>query len=360
MRGAVLFSHSRGAPEGATGITQFALSEQGASSPSFFELNFTLEGIRYQYGFEGTPTQFSSEWLYWYPNKHQQELFTRDGMTFKFGRALKGQNEVIGKLVRANSLFLSAASQNNHEMLSKVALACARMGDPNAAPATSQSIPDGATDIDKRVISFLASVGTGISDFLKKEEDIDEKNLQFMRELNSLIAKIYDPKQEVIDTSGRTKRTWIELGHKSKDGRTIYFKTDQESAGTQRLLTILGPVFAALDSGGVVAIDEMSNSLHTKACETLVALFCNRMSNPRGAQLLAATHDTNLLRSPLMRRDQVWFVEKNEYGASHVYPLTDIRTRKSDDIEKGYLDGRFGAVPFAGGIKNFGDETGSI
>jgi hypothetical protein len=97
-----------------------------------------------------------------------------------------------------------------------------------------------------------------------------------------------------------------------------------------------------------MVVDELDASLHTQACEALLALFASPKTNPKGAQLIATTHDTNLLRSPLLRRDQVWFTEKDGEGATHLYPLTDFRTRKGDNLERGYLQGRYGAIPFAG------------
>jgi AAA15 family ATPase/GTPase len=95
-------------------------------------------------------------------------------------------------------------------------------------------------------------------------------------------------------------------------------------------------------------VDELSASLHTQASEAVLLLFLSQISNRSGAQLIATTHDTNLLRCPALRRDQVWFTEKSGDGMTHLYPLSDIRTRKGDNIERGYLQGRFGAVPFSG------------
>jgi AAA15 family ATPase/GTPase len=115
---------------------------------------------------------------------------------------------------------------------------------------------------------------------------------------------------------------------------------------------LLGLVFQALDEGAPFVIDELDASLHTQACEAVLALFSSPETNPRGAQLIATTHDTNLLRSRMLRRDQIWFTEKDGHGATHLYPLTDIRTRKEDNIEKGYLQGRFGAIPFSGSISD--------
>ena len=124
----------------------------------------------------------------------------------------------------------------------------------------------------------------------------------------------------------------------------MYFALERESAGTRRLLLILSHVFESLDAGAPLMVDELDLSLHTEASLALLRLFCSPSTNPNGAQLIATVHDTNLLGAPMLRRDQVWFVEKED-GATRVYPLTDIRTRKGDNVERGYLQHRFGAAP---------------
>jgi hypothetical protein len=144
------------------------------------------------------------------------------------------------------------------------------------------------------------------------------------------------------------KAAHLQLAHQGADGRAVYFDLQQESDGTRRLLRLMIPAFRALDAGAIMAVDELDSSLHTRACELVVALFSNSVTNPKGAQLIATTHDTNLLVSSHLRRDQVWLAEKDPEGATHVYPLTDFRTRKSDNLERGYLEGRYGAIPFAG------------
>ena len=108
---------------------------------------------------------------------------------------------------------------------------------------------------------------------------------------------------------------------------------------------MLDLVFHTLDEGTPVCVDELDASLHTHASEAVLSLFCSRDTNPKGAQIIATTHDINLMRSPGLRRDQLWFVNKDVGGATHIYPLTDIRTRSGDDFAKGYLQGRYGAVP---------------
>ena len=115
---------------------------------------------------------------------------------------------------------------------------------------------------------------------------------------------------------------------------------------------VLDLAYQALDKGALLCIDEVDASLHTYASEAILKLFCQREINQNGAQLIATTHDTNLMRSSVLRRDQLWFTDKSSEGATELYPLTDIRTRKGDNIELGYLQGRFGALP--------SDDTASL
>lgn len=356
MRDRILFSHHKGSVGEKTGRTPFALNKEAANSTTSFELDFAVDGVRYQYGFVMNDTAYLREWLYTFPKNRMKVLFSRKGTVIKFNRRdLPGRNRVIGDLTRANSLFISAAAQNGHKLLSKIVESINDIFGDMRAWFDGPDVMTHAEEVEKdnRVMEFLSSIGTGIFELQKKEEDISEKSLAFRQELNSLFKKQFGQDAAALTDVPDKKRTLVELGHRASDGSTVYLPFDAESSGTKRLLTLLNPVFRALDLGSVIVIDELSNSLHTKACEMLVALFCNSETNPRGAQLIATTHDTNLLQSDFLRRDQVWFAEKNEVGETHIYPLTDIRTRKSDDISKGYLQGRFGAYPYSGNIRRF-------
>jgi AAA15 family ATPase/GTPase len=104
----------------------------------------------------------------------------------------------------------------------------------------------------------------------------------------------------------------------------------------------------SLDQGSICVIDEIDASLHTQICDAIIALFTNPASNPKGAQIIATTHDTNLLNASNLRRDELWLVEKTPGGATELYSLADVKTRDTENFERGYLHGRYGAVPFAG------------
>ena len=343
MRAMVLFSHTQGEPGGGVQRQPFRLDPACAGEPSRFELDFVLDGVRHHYGFEATNDAFVSEWLYAFPKSHRRMLFEREGSEFHFGRNLKGRTGVIKDLTRPNSLYLSAAAQNGHEQLSRVFEYFRTIKGVIGISIPGEVAPLMLTDkkLDSRVIEFLGKIGTGVVGYRHRERELPEE----VRAIHQKIATVL--KSSVgIEFPTDAMKIAIELAHRDRNGNDVYFDLDLESAGTQRLLIVLDLVFHALDRGTPLFIDELDASLHTQAVEAILKLFCSPEIKPNGAQLVATTHDTNLMRSPVLRRDQPWFTEKDRTGATRLYPLTDIRTRKGDNIEKGYLQGRFGATPF--------------
>ncbi len=347
MREMVLSSHSKGEPGG--GVPHrlpFALDPESAGSPTRFDVDFVMDRVRYHYGFEASDEAFLSEWLYAFPKAHRRMLFEREGDEFHFGRALGGQNKTIADLARSNSLFVSAAAQNDHEQLSGVyAYFNSILGvDGTGVPGNVVSAHFVEEEPDNRVIDFLARIGTGIIDYRREEHEVSDKVRAFRRELEAAFERTLNMSVS-LDSNTADKSVSFELAHRGHDGSPVYLSLDRESAGTRRLLVVLDFVFRALDEGVPMCVDELDASLHTYAAEAVLALFCSKDTNPKGAQLIATTHDTNLMKSPVLRRDQVWLAEKDDGGATRLYPLTDVRTRSGDDFSKGYLQGRYGAVP---------------
>lgn len=332
----------------------FRLDPACAEAPSRYEVDFMLDGVLHNYGFEATGNSFGSEWLHDFPRSRARLLFKRSGNIFVFGRSLHGRNKAISESTRPDSLFLSVAAQMSHERLSRIFEYFTNIhgipyfgSEMNFMAAISHG-----SEVTKKVVQFLNLIDRNIIDFQMQEIEVDKN------EFDEIFGGVYQEakSQEQEGTripflpffdlvrSGKPVPL-VQLAHRGMDGRPIYFGPGQESAGTLRLMAGLALLFQSLDRGSLFLVDELDASLHTQAAEAVLALFCSPETNPRGAQLIATTHDTNLLNSSLMRRDQVWFTEKGSDGATELYPLTDIRTRKGDDLEKAYLQGRYGAVP---------------
>ena len=335
MRAMVLRSHRSGEPAAGVANRQpYRLDAAGAASPSHFEMDFVLDGVRHHYGFEATDEEFAGEWLLDYPSGRRRLLFDREGGEFRFGRALKGRNRVLADLTRKNSLFLSAAAQHGHERLTSVFSYFRELSGIGGQTISGSVASDvlAADKLDRRVLRFLAEADTGVVNYRPIVEELEPNDRDLMDKLAALGVRTPPP------------RRWrIELAHRGSE-QEVYFELEHESAGTRRLLLILSRLFESLDRGAPLVVDELDLSLHTEASLALLRLFCSPSTNPNGAQLIAAIHDTNLLVAPMLRRDQVWFAEKED-GATRTYPLTDTRTRKGDNLERGYLQHRFGATP---------------
>lgn len=353
MQKMILWSHIRGEPGKGVPRQPFRLDPECLKAPSQFDADFTINNVRYHYGFEATDEAFTVEWLYVFPRAHRRKLFERNGDEMDFGRWLRGANSNIAKLTRSNSLFLSAAAQNGHEQLSSVydffrSIDFIGKMSVSGMEASSRYV---RKDLDGRVIKFLETMNTGVVGYRQKAIQVPEEIQAIRRELEPVLEKFSGGPVE-IKLGDEETLVAIELAHQGQGGEPVYFDLDLESAGTRRLLMILGQAYRALDEGLPLVVDELDASLHTYACEAILKLFCTRKVNKNGAQLITTTHDTNLMRSDVLRRDQLWFVEKISGGATEVYPLTDIRTRKGDNVELGYLQGRYGALPGGGPLSS--------
>ena len=346
MKKLVMWSQTRLEPNDGVPIRKFLLDPECSGKPSRFELDFMLDGVRYHYGFEASGEAFTSEWLYGFPKAHRRKMFERYFQEFHFGRWLSGQNGSIAGLTRNNSLFLSAAAQNGHPQLSPVYEYFKQMVvyDQIFVGASEASMQFAEEGLDERVIWFLEAIDTGVTGYRSKDVKIPEKSKNIRREMEALIGKLTGQKIS-LHPGDEDRLQSIELAHRGSAGEEFHLAMETESSGTRRLLIVLSQLFRALDRGLPIFIDELDASLHTHACEAILELFCSPAINRFGAQLIATTHDTNLMRSSFFRRDQLWFAEKNLEGASEIFPLTDIRTRKGDNVELGYLQGRYGAVP---------------
>ena len=340
VRYMVRTSHTR-EPGSGMPRARHRLDPMAMETPSRFVVDFILDAVRYQYGFAVSAKRVEEEWLTAYPNDRPQKLFGRRRDNFTFSRLLKGRNRLIADLTRPDSLFVSAGAQNDHETLTRVAQYVRSWRFDHPFGRKNPSIRDREV-VDPRVIQFLDRMGTGVVSYRQQRKKIGGKSAVFQKELQRFLGQHFGgeelpplPESETI----------LELGHRARDGHEVHFPLERESDGTQRLLFLLSAAFEALAEGSLLVVDELDASLHTQACEEILALFGDAKLNKKGAQMIATTHDTNLMNAPSLRRDQVWFVSKDEFGASHLYPLTDIRTRKEDNIEKGYLEGRYGAVP---------------
>lgn len=341
---AVKFSHTQRQPDQPVPTEPFAGDDPAL--PSEFSLDFLLGGIRYQYGFVANSQAILREWLYVYPKSKRQLWFERaEGVPISFGAKMPGENKIIEGLTRKNSLFLSAAAQNNHEALAPVyrwfsqsiSFVVGNLGLTSRAAHNENTAQFCQEETDKATITrLLTQADLGIEGLRVEDTawpDISRKILEAVRTEKASMPELPETRKIV--------RILHRVGN-----RTVPFEAEQESSGTRAYLALLGPMVNLLKNGGILCVNELDTSLHPLMAIQIMRLFTNPASNPRSAQLIFNTHDTNLLSSGDLRRDQIWFTEKDSAGSSHLYPFTDFKPRRQENLENGYLQGRYGAIPF--------------
>jgi AAA15 family ATPase/GTPase len=354
MARAVEFSHARWQPGAKIRREPFASAEQ-QDRASEFMVDFVMGGFRYQYGFSVSDTAVLEEWLHAYPKGKRQVWFRRRaGKPMSFSEKMAGENRTIEGLMRPNSLFLSTAAQNNHAALSPVyewfsqslKFVLGRRSE------WKDSSADLCADSEHRdsIVNMISFADLGITDLKVSEEVIPEAAKRFISALETVIKSelktaLPDAELKFALADTNESRKQIRLLHRLGDN-IVPFLPNQESDGTIAYLTLLGPIISALQTGGMVCVDELDASLHPLLAIHLIQLFGDKSLNPKGAQLIFNTHDTNLLSSGILRRDQIWFAEKKQDGSSQIYPLTDFKPRKEENLANGYLQGRYGAIPF--------------
>jgi len=361
MRDAVLVSHRFWGPDEGIPRRAFAWGES-ATKPSLFEVTFLESGIRYQYGFVVSDKQFLEEWLYAWPHGKKQVWFERDNDTpIKFGDNLRGENRVIEEVTRPDALFLSAASQHRHAQLQTVAawfrsmmplgiLGIGRFGMPGYWRLQSDHVL-------AHLLGEDSLAETQPSLFPEAEEaSLRDRFCELIRKADVGIVDVKVVTREIEDRPRRVSRRFYFQHQNSSDS---WLPLEDESRGTQTLFRMALPVLRVLQQGGVLIIDELEASLHPALAHQIVRQFNDPAINQRGAQILFTTHDTNLLGTivgePALRRDQVWLTEKDPEGATVLYPLTDYKPRKAENLERGYLQGRYGAIPFLGDFSITGE-----
>jgi hypothetical protein len=345
MRGVVLESATIIQPGQTFAVQPFRLDDRSASQPTEFEVTFILGGVRYQYGFAMTPQRIVSEHLLVYKAFKPQRWFERyldpesGNDVYEFGPGLKGAKSLWEGATRPNALFLSMAVQLNSDALRPV-FDWVSMGlvifneQAQLSPRTSIQMLQQAEG-RKQICEFLTAADISIADIDVVTRKVPGQAVHF-----DLAAGKTEVRTEEVEEHQ------LRFSHVTEYGRAVFDLMD-ESNGTRNLLFLSGPVLDILRKGLTLVIDELDTSLHPLLVRELVRLFHRPEVNSGGAQLIFTTHDTSLLDAPdLFRRDQVWFVEKDQEQASTLVALSEFSPRKNEALERGYLMGRYGGVPF--------------
>lgn len=321
----------------------FLLAEDSGSQPTHFEIVYLdADETRVRYGFDYTLRQIEREWLF-ISKKNKKELpyFVRDEEGIGVDEMLFAEGIGWEERTNDNRLFLSLVAQLGGT-ISKNVLNFFNSG--------------------YNVISGLNSQGyEGLTErqFLNKEaESVDA--LQFFKDLQLGFIDIETDEHE-IEKGRKAIDVFTVHNIYNKDGEITgkqLFRFDYcESQGTQKLFELAGPLFEALRHGRLLVMDELDAKMHPLISQHIIKLFSSEKTNQHHAQLLFTTHDTNLLSSHLLRRDQMWFTEKDKAESTDLYSLMHIvlpdgtKPRGDGNLERNYIKGRYGAVPYLSTIE---------
>lgn len=339
-------------------VDSFRLSTETENEPSFFQIIVWDKNTKYRYGFELNDENIFSEWLYGKPGKKEMCYFIREGneiieldrTNFSEGDKLNSliSDDSENELFRNNSLFLSTLSSFGFGKISKRIIECissftviSGLGHQGMYAFAGDSLEDEAKK--KYILDFLKKGDIGIEDLTSVE--ISNKDLP--DDVEDEIRKDLENKKRKLLISSRKK---YDDKNEFVENESFSFRI-HESEGTQKLFELSPFIYKTLKENKVLIIDEFDARFHPLLTQKILELF-NSKDN-KGAQLIITTHDTNLLSSKLLRRDQIEFVEKDRYGASHLYSLAEFKGIRNDaSFEKDYIHGKYGAIPFLGNLKN--------
>lgn len=292
------------------------------NAPTLFEVMFIYNDIRYTYGFSFDEAKIHQEYLYYWPNGREALIFSRVEQSFEFRENINEQITLSNR-TPSNKLYLVSSNDWN-------------------LPQTENAY---RWFLEK--MSFLTDKESNYSETLLMLKGRENNKARILKELLLADLGIIDVK--INETT--KNNPLITTTHRiiNNDGSVNYFQLmlEQESSGTQHFFARIGGWLQALEKGSLLIVDEIEKSLHPLLTKHLVEMMLDKSINTNGAQLIFTTHDALLLDLKFLRRDQIWFAEKNDKSCStELYSLASFSPRKGEDVRKGYLQGRFGAIPF--------------
>ncbi len=336
----------------------YRLSDETEKASSTFEIVFFIDEIKYRYGFETDSEVVYSEWLYADEKGKEAKLFLRDVETsdyvnpnkFKEGYDFFTKKDEKIKIAK-NQLFIWKCDQADGE-ISKAILGWFNkfnmidgMEHDGYINFTMKKMED--ESFRKKIVELVKTADIGINDIQIEEEEMPLDVIAKLPLPEDLKAKIIAEKGWKSISSNTIHKKFDKNGHAV--GNVVFELNEDESKGTRKFFAISAPILDTLKNGKILIIDELDASLHPLLTQHLIKLFHDEDINQKNAQLIFATHDTNLLKPELFRRDQIWLTEKDQYGATTIYSLAQFKNvRKQEDFEKQYIQGKYGAIPYLG------------
>lgn len=328
----------------------FKLSSESKEKPSKFRIVFQRNKTRYSYVLEICRDKVVHESLFSYPKGRRSLIFERNQTNnYRFTKD-KTEQQFISERTLENVSYLSNSTQLNYKGTAEAFdwfredfLTAGLAGDPTTEEMIFETIKN--PFMKKILLRALAEADVDISDVSARKESVDYgtlpselkpflKNFMLISNSNEVVIKEAKTTHKILDSNGNEELVTFDL-------------LTEESEGTKRLFILMGPIIDALFNGKTLVLDELDVRLHMMISMMLVNLFHDKEQNKKGAQLIFTTHNLDLLNQQLFRRDQIWFTEKDATTkGTKLYSLAEFSPRKDENIQKGYLAGRYGALPF--------------
>lgn len=339
---------------GGIHVEPFRLHTSTIGQPSHFEIAFIEDGKRYRYGFEVTKERVMAEWLYFVPSIREARLFEREDNDITIGNYFR-EGRDLEQHTRPNALFLSVVAQFNGPIAQKLVGWFRRLGiisgvnDMGMLPFTLTQLME--EEHSQSIKQLICRLDLGIGDLQVEKAAHSKPQLpdEMPEDIRQAFLTIMNASNGENFTVHTIHARYDDAGNPA--GQELFELEEHESEGTQKLFAMSGPLLDTLQDGDVLVIDELDARLHPKMTREIIKLFNHKITNPNGAQLVFNTQDTNLLDNSLFRRDQIWFVEKDQKGASHLYSLAEFKVRNDKDYERGYIQGQYGAIPYLSHIQ---------
>lgn len=335
-------------------VDPFRLNSVTREEGSEFEMTFFDKGELFRYGFELDSEKVIAEWLYHRPKTKEIEIFTRDFQEIEFHKTrYKGAKMLVDQdMVRENALFLSVAAQFNLELSKRVVnwfkklQVISGLKEEGYHFYTMTKTQEAASI--SRILDLVQRADLGITNISAQTMDVNNLPDDMPDSLKEMVRKkVREENAEFLSDVETTHKTYDD-SRNHVDTKTFSLD-DDESSGTKKFFALTGPILEVLDKGHILVVDEFDSKLHPNLACKLIELFNSKITNKNNAQLIFNTHNTNMLRAGLFRRDQIWFTEKNRYGEAKLYSLADFKTssvRKEENYEEKYIQGKYGAVPY--------------
>lgn len=341
-------------------VSPFLLNDYSKNETTSFEFTYVLDGVKYIYGFSATKTKIKNEHLYHTPKGQRAIVFERYGQSFKFTEQ-KAKRKLISETVAENQLFFSVAcTMNDIECSSAMRWFREYVLFSRDYSDIPKQLLEYSNDPNmlRAITDYAREADLGIEDvqFEFDNQEVSDPHklpdalpIGFKTALSNFIQLLSETSNnsEVRLKMGEVTATSYHKG-KTQAGEYEHFPLElsYESDGTRKLMALAPAIESALRNGGILLVDEIERELHPILVDYIIAKFQSKTCNPHGAQIIFTTHNTELMSETLIRKDQIYFVDKNRSdGSSELYTISEFSTKTSDNIRKGYLLGKYGAIP---------------